>query len=59
MERGLSKTEMHKMTIGEIVDFVEEHNERMKRAEREEEHKKSVKKYRLATPEEVSAYHRS
>lgn len=47
------------MTIGEIVDFVDEHNERMKRAEREEEHKKSVKKYRLATPEEVSAYHRS
>lgn len=59
MERGLSKTEMHKMTIGEIVDFVDEYNERMKRAEREEEHKKSVKKYRLATPEEVSAYHRS
>lgn len=47
------------MTIGEIVDFVEEYNERMKRAERKEEHQKNVKKYRLATPEEVSAYHRS
>lgn len=50
---------MHKMTVGEIVDFVEAYNRRMKRAEKDKETKKKAKKYRLATPEEVSAYHRS
>lgn len=47
------------MTIGEVVDFVEAYNERQKEGRETEERRSKAKKYRLATPEEVSAYNRS
>lgn len=59
MERGLTKKDMQRMTVGEIVDFVIAYNERQEKAKEAEEHKSKVKKYRLATPAEVSAYNRS
>lgn len=58
LERGLTKPDMQRMTVGEIVDFVKEYNERNKE-QKEETGKKPAKKYRLATPQETSAYHRS
>lgn len=59
MERGLTKKDMQKMTVGEIVDFVEDWNERQKQDEEREKNKKMVKKYRLATPKETSEFNRS
>lgn len=59
MERGLTKKDMQRMTIGEVVDFVEAYNERQKEGRETEERRSKAKKYRLATPEEVSAYNRS
>ena len=58
MERGLTKRDMQKMTVGEIVDFVIAFNERQKQGKDAEERKSKVKKYRLATPAEVSAFNR-
>ena len=58
MERGLTKRDMQKMTVGEIVDFVIAFNERQKQGKDAEEKKSKVKKYRLATPAEVSAFNR-
>lgn len=59
MERGLTKKDMERMTVGEIVDLVIAFNERQEEGKKEEERKSKVKKYRLATPAEVSAYNRS
>lgn len=59
MERGLAKSDMRKMTVGEIVDFVSAYNDRQKSAEEKAEKKKKVKRYRFATPEETSAYNRT
>lgn len=58
MERGLTKKDMQHMTIGEIVDFTIAFNERQKQGKEAEERKSKVKKYRLATPAEVSAFNR-
>lgn len=58
MERGLTKKDMQHMTIGEIVDFVIAFNERQKQGKDEEERRSKIKKYRLATPQEISAYNR-
>ena len=59
MERGLTKADMRKMTVGEIVSFIKDFNKRQKDGQDEEERKKKVKKYRLATPQEASNYNRS
>ena len=59
MERGFSMSDIKKMQLGQVVDFVIDFNERQKQGQEQEEHKKSVKHYRLATPEETSAYTRS
>ena len=59
MERGLAKKDMQTMTIGEIVDFATAWNERQKQGKEAEERRSKSTKYRLATPEEVSAYNRS
>lgn len=58
MERGLTKKDMERMTIGEIVDFTVTFNERQKKGKEAEERRSKTTKYRLATPEEVSAYNR-
>ena len=58
MERGLTKKDMEHMTIGEIVDFTVAFNERQKKGKEAEERRSKATKYRLATPEEVSAYNR-
>ena len=59
MDRGLAKKDMQTMTIGEIVDFAEAWNERQKQGKEAEERRSKATKYRLATPEEISAYNRS
>ena len=58
MERGLTKKDMQRMTIGEIVDFTVAYNERQKQGKEAEERRSKAKKYRLATPEEISAFNR-
>lgn len=58
MERGLTKKDMQRMTVGEIVDFTIAFNERQKKGKDAEERKSKVKKYRLATPAEISAFNR-
>lgn len=44
------------MTVGEIVDFIIAYNERQKEGKEAEERRAKAKKYRLATPAEVSAF---
>ena len=59
IERGLTKPDMQRMTVGQLVDYVQEWNKRNEKAEHEEvEQSKPKKKYRLATPKETSEYHR-
>lgn len=60
IERGLTKPDMQRMTVGQIVDYVQEWNARNKKAENKEVggKTKKTKKYRLATPKETSEYHR-
>lgn len=58
MERGLTKKDMQRMTIGEIVDFVTAYNDRQKQGKEAEEKRSKMKKYRFATPDEVSAFNR-
>lgn len=59
MERGLSFSDIKKMQLGQLVDFVADYNERQKEGKRREERQKKVVHYRLATPEETSAFSRS
>lgn len=56
IERGLTITDVKEMQLGTVVDFVIDYNERQKQGEEKKEHKKAVKHYRLATPEESSAF---
>ena len=58
MERGLAKKDLQRMTIGEIVDFTTAYNDRQKQGKEAEERRSKATKYRLATPEEVSAFNR-
>lgn len=58
MERGLTKQDINHMTIGQVVDFIQAFNKRQKDAEKDAEHQKKVKHYRLATPQEVSEFNR-
>lgn len=57
LERGLQMQDIRRMTIGQVVDFIQDYNERSKEAEREAERRKShpVKHYRYATQEEIDA----
>lgn len=52
-------SDVRRMQVGQVVDFVMEYNERHKEQKKEEEQKKAVTHYRLATPEETSAFTRS
>jgi len=45
-----------RMQLGQVVGFVEDYNKRQQKDKQEKKHKKSVKHYRLATPEESSAF---
>lgn len=47
------------MQLGQVVGFVDDYNKRQKKAEQAAERKKSSKKYRFATPKEISSYTRS
>lgn len=44
------------MQLGQVVGFVEDFNKRQQKGKKDEKHKKSVKHYRFATPEESSAF---
>lgn len=50
--------DIRKMQLGHLVDFVVDYNERQKAAEERAERQKSVKHYRLASKDEVSAWTR-
>ena len=58
MERGLTMQELKRMQLGDAVTFIEDYNDRQKKAEKAEEKKKNMKHYRFATPEETSAFTR-
>ena len=59
MERGLTMSDIKSMQLGQIVDFTRDYNERQKKAEETAERRKTMKNYRLATPEEISEFTRS
>ena len=59
MERGFTMADIRRMQLGEVVDFVIEYNERMKESQAAADRRKSMKKYKFATPKETSAYTRS
>ena len=59
LERGFTMSDIRRMQLGEVVDFVIDYNERMKEAQQTEDRRKSMKKYKFATPKETSAYTRS
>lgn len=54
--------DIKKMTIGQVVDFVKDYNDRSKKAEREAKTEsrgrksRPVKHYRYATQEEIDAF---
>ena len=50
--------ELKRMQLGDAVTFIEDYNDRQKKAEKAEEKKKNMKHYRFATPEETSAFTR-
>ena len=51
--------DVRRMQLGEVVDFCIDYNSRQKQAEKTTERKRTVKHYRLATPEEVDGLLRS
>lgn len=55
----MSMADIKEMQLGDLVDFIIDYNERQKQGQEREKHKKAVKHYRLATPEETSAMLRS
>lgn len=59
MERGLTMSDIRRMQLGQVVDFTIDYNERQKDAEKTAERQKTMKHYRLATPEEISEFTRS
>lgn len=44
------------MTLGEVVDYCIDYNERQKEAEREQNEQENKPKYRKATPADIAAY---
>lgn len=52
MERGLTVSDVRRMTIGQVVDFCQAYNERLERAERQ----KDKPKVRAATQADIDAY---
>ena len=53
IERGLTITDIKKMQIGQVVDFVVDYNERQKQADREAEKKD---KKRRATQNDINGF---
>lgn len=53
IERGLTITDIKKMQVGQVVDFVVDYNERQKRADREAEKKD---KKRRATQNDINGF---
>lgn len=54
IERGLTIQDIRKMTLGQVVDFCIDYNERQERAERAAKHPKSKK--RKATQADIDAF---
>lgn len=48
--------EMRKLSLGQLVDFVIDYNQRQKEAEEKAERRSKAKHYRLATKDEVDAF---
>ena len=53
LERGLTITDIKKMQVGQVVDFVIDYNERQKRSDREAEKKD---KKRKATQSDINGF---
>lgn len=49
-------SDIRRMQLGQVVDFVIEYNKRQKKAERAAERAKNVKHYRKATQAEIDAF---
>jgi len=49
-------SDVRRMQLGQVVDFVIEYNKRQKRAEEAAEHAKTVKHYRRASQAEIDNF---
>ena len=49
-------SDVRRLQLGQVVDFVIEYNKRQKKAEEAAEHAKKVKHYRKATQAEIDAF---
>lgn len=68
IERGLTLSDIKRMTLGQVVDFCMSYNERQKKAQEAQnadskavntsDHKTGGYKYRMATQDEIDAYFR-
>lgn len=68
IERGLTLSDIKRMTLGQVVDFCMSYNERQKKAQEAQNadskavntsgHKTGGYKYRMATQDEIDAYFR-
>lgn len=56
LERGLTMQDIKNLSLGRVVDFVIDYNNRQKDAEERAERQKSTKHYRLASKDEVDAW---
>lgn len=51
--------DIRSMQLGQLIDFVIDYNDRQKESERAAERQKTMKHYKLATPQEISEFTRS
>ena len=56
LERGLTLTDIKKMQIGQVVDFVIAFNDREKQSEKKKRHEKKHGKKRKATQADINAF---
>ena len=56
LERGLTMTDVRRMTIGQVVDFVVDYNKRQKAADRAQERAEKRKIKRKGTQNDINAF---
>ena len=55
LERGLTMNDIHMMQLGQVVDFVQDYNDRQKEAEKNYERRSKMKKLTPATQEQIDS----
>ena len=56
LERGLTMTDIRRMTIGQVVDFVIDYNNRQKRSEEQAKKEEKRGKKRKATQNDINSF---